>query len=76
MPPVEYTYSFIQDIVTIELNWLNACNSVLKTVSIILLIVFVIFTVIGLWFHLIQLIVGGFVSLIAFNVLMNKIGKI
>jgi len=75
MPPVEKTYSFIQDIISIELNWLNANNSILKMVSIILLLGFVIFVMIGLWFHLIQLIVGGFISLIAFNVLMNKIGK-
>jgi uncharacterized membrane protein YdbT with pleckstrin-like domain len=60
MPAVEHTYAFIQEIITIELRWLNAKKSVAKTISIILLVLFIVLVLIGLWFHSALLIVGGF----------------
>lgn len=75
MPPVEKTLGFIQNVIDIELGWLNAENTVAKKVSIGLFGLFPLLMGIGLWVHSIILIGITFGVLIVFNLLMQKIAK-
>ena len=76
IPPVEKTFFFIQHFIDIELNWLKSPRSPKKTVSFLLLFLFVVFLFLGLWLHIWELIPGSFIALICFNFLMNHIAKI
>ncbi len=75
MPPVDKTLRFIQNVIDIELRWLNAENTAIKKVSIGLFGLFPVLMGVGLWVHSVVLIMIAFGILIVFNLLMQMIAK-
>lgn len=75
MPPVDRTLPFIQRVIDTELAWLRATRDAQKLLSWILLAVFPILLISGLWVHSVQLCIGSIATIGGFNVLMNRIAK-
>ena len=75
IPPVSHTYPFIESIVKMEVAWIRAEFTRLKLLSILLLVVSVTASIMGLWYHKIVLVLIGFLGLVIFNGIMNKLTK-
>ncbi len=76
IPPVRKSFNFIEEVVVTEINWLKAKASPIKILSILILITAIGFAIIGLWIHSWKIIIISLASLIVFNLLMNKIGRL
>ena len=73
IPPVNQTFGFIEDVIIKELDWLNAPPSLQKSFSFVLLMLFPIVLLAGLWLHSWRLLGVSLVLILSFYFLMHRI---
>ena len=73
VPPVEETFGFVEDAIETELDWLNAPAGAQKTLSLVLLALFPIVLLAGLWRRSRRLLAASVDLIAGFYFLMRRV---
>lgn len=73
IPPVNRSFTLIEQVIDLELRWMFAPMSFSKTVSFITLTVALVAVISGIWIHSVVHILTGLICFIIFNTLMRSI---
>jgi hypothetical protein len=75
IPPVNRSFSVIDQVIELELRWMFAPMSFLKIVSFILLTAALVAIISGIWIHSVVRILTGLICFIIFNTVMRSIAR-
>jgi hypothetical protein len=73
VPPVEETFGFVEEAIEAELDWLNAPSGPRKTLSLVLLALFPVAAVAGLWRRSWRLLAASAALIAIFYLLMRSV---